>query len=157
MPRNLEKKRKYDLEYLKKNYQRRLEANRRWKQRTGYRYDKKKAIAATRKWQAANPERVKLSRRRRHFLTKYGLALEEYEALLVAQHNRCAACDDELVGRCHLDHCHETGKIRGVLCSGCNVALGHVKDDIKRLMALIRYLEKNRAHAPSAPIASTRL
>ena len=63
--------------------------------------------------------------------------------MLLAQDNRCAACNDALIGRSHLDHCHTTGKIRGILCSGCNIALGHARDDVSRLRLLIAYLEKN--------------
>lgn len=156
MTRNMPAKRRYDLDYAKRNYARRLEANRLWKKRSGYKPDREKAIAASRKWQAANPEKVKLARRRRHFMKQYGISLEEYEGLLKEQNGRCAACGDELLGRNHLDHCHTTGIIRGILCSGCNVALGHAKDDVGRLKALIRYLNKH-SHAPARPIASTRV
>lgn len=147
MPRNLEAKRAYDLEYGKKNYARKLELNREWKRRSGYKADRQKAIAATKKWQAANPDKVKLLRRKRQLKDMYGLSIEQFEAMYQAQDGRCAACADPLFdephGR-HVDHCHATGKVRGILCGGCNIALGHAKDDTERLKALIRYLEKSK-------------
>lgn len=147
MPRNIEAKRKYDLEYLRKNYERRLAANRRWRKKTGYKNDPKKAVEATRKWQAANPEKVRLARRKRQLREMYGITIEQFDAMLLDQGGKCASCDDALAdtkhGR-HIDHCHATGKVRGILCSGCNIALGHAKDDVERLKALIRYLEKHQ-------------
>ena len=147
MPRDAEAKRKYDLEYVKKNYARKLELNRLWRNRTGYKPDPKKAVAATRKWQDANPERVKLTRWKRQLRKMYGLTIEEYEAMLRTQQGRCASCNDALTDKLHgrhIDHCHATGKVRGILCGGCNIALGHAKDDVERLKSLIRYLEKSR-------------
>jgi len=47
-------------------------------------------------------------------------------------------------GGLHVDHDHDTGKVRGVLCNGCNLALGYVKDDPKILRGLIAYLERSR-------------
>jgi hypothetical protein len=75
----------------------------------------------------------------------YGIAAEEYDALLVAQGNRCAICGSPdwpgKDNRPHVDHNHETGQIRGLLCGPCNVGLGQFKDDPERLRAAIRYLE----------------
>lgn len=56
----------------------------------------------------------------------------------------CEACGKkgERVGEMHVDHCHDTGAVRGVLCFNCNAALGHVNDSIERLQSLIRYLNQ---------------
>ena len=40
-----------------------------------------------------------------------------------------------------VDHCHDTNRVRGLLCTNCNVAIGHMKDDVERLRAAISYLE----------------
>src|SRR4029077_2479028 len=53
----------------------------------------------------------------------------------------CESCGDVVRSRCR-DHNHQTGKIRGRLCNACNMALGFVRDDPKRLRALITYLER---------------
>lgn len=75
----------------------------------------------------------------------YGLSQERYEALLAAQDGRCAICrTDDWPGkdhRPHVDHCHETGRVRGLLCDFCNRGLGLFGDDPARLRAAADYLE----------------
>jgi predicted nucleic acid-binding Zn ribbon protein len=75
----------------------------------------------------------------------YGITAEEYDALLAAQEGRCAICGSPdwpgKGNRPHIDHDHETGRIRGLLCNNCNTGLGQFKDDPQRLRAAIRYLE----------------
>lgn len=79
---------------------------------------------------------------RRH---SYGLSIEEFNAMVVAQNGRCAICGEIPTGRgFHVDHCHLTGKIRGLLCRGCNLALGNMKDDPVRLKRAADYLYKHK-------------
>src|SRR5882724_1410691 len=79
-------------------------------------------------------------------LQGYGLTVEQYDELWEAQEGCCAICgtheDDLLGGRLHIDHCHITGHLRGLLCYRCNPGLGHFKDDIVLLQAAIAYLSK---------------
>lgn len=78
---------------------------------------------------------------------QYGLTLEQRNAMLLAQDNVCAGCSSpEAGGRhgWHMDHCHTTGKVRGLLCNGCNLALGHVKDNPHRLRELAAYVERHQ-------------
>lgn len=82
----------------------------------------------------------------RHLVEKYGITFTCYKAMLIGQNYKCAACGG-LLGTAHkgskhhpVDHCHETGKIRGIIHSHCNHALGHVKDDPVLLMKLAKYL-----------------
>lgn len=74
----------------------------------------------------------------------YGITPEIYKKLLHDQWGLCAICKDRLQeGQfTHIDHCHDTGKIRGLLCIKCNTALGKFKDDTKLLKAAIAYLER---------------
>lgn len=77
----------------------------------------------------------------RHHL--YGITPEEYAALLDRQLGRCAICRaDSAGGRggWHVDHDHNTGKVRGLLCHSCNLGLGHLKDDPALLRAAMEYL-----------------
>jgi len=74
--------------------------------------------------------------------SKYGLTVEQYEAMVTAQDGKCAICTDVLTpGRdTHVDHNHTTGENRGLLCNNCNLALGHMADDANRLLAAAAYL-----------------
>lgn len=84
-------------------------------------------------------ETVKHYNRRR----LYGISGEEFAALLASQNGRCAICGTDAPGgkgAFHVDHCHDTGRVRGLLCHHCNLMLGNAKDDPARLAAAIRYL-----------------
>lgn len=75
---------------------------------------------------------------------RYGLTLEDYEDLLQEQNGGCAICEASPPEnrRLSVDHCHKTGKIRGLLCNKCNCCLGMVDDNIDRLFDAIAYLRK---------------
>lgn len=82
-------------------------------------------------------------------LRKYGLTVEDYISLLEQQHGVCAICmkpEPQIVGserrNLVVDHDHITGKVRGLLCTTCNVALGMVHEDTAKLQAMIRYIEQ---------------
>jgi hypothetical protein len=99
-------------------------------------------LEGTRKWKAANPEKVqKLNYK--HGLKRAGFAVQEYNSLLTAQGGGCAICGG-LPGRRKLavDHDHATGKIRGLLCGSCNTMLGHTHDDQSILKLAIEYLSE---------------
>jgi hypothetical protein len=76
----------------------------------------------------------------RRRLRVYGLAPEKFADMLAAQNGCCAVCGDG--GILVVDHCHDTGKIRSLLCSPCNTAIGLFKEEPKRMRAAIRYLAK---------------
>lgn len=71
------------------------------------------------------------------------MSIEEYEQKLKDQNGKCAICKQESEHRLNIDHSHETGKIRDLLCRNCNYALGHAKDDINILKEMINYLDKH--------------
>ncbi len=97
-------------------------------------------------------ERIGIERRRRYgnwLERKYGLSIEQYDALHKDQEGKCKICDSEESrgkGGFHVDHCHETGKVRGLLCTSCNMMLGLVKDNKETLMKAIEYLSANEDH-----------
>lgn len=74
----------------------------------------------------------------------YGLTLEEVQAMSEKQDNKCGICRDrfEDVHKVQIDHCHDTGKVRGLLCISCNWLLGKSKDDPELLRKAALYLEK---------------
>jgi len=89
-----------------------------------------------REWRKANPEKAKAL-----WLRQRGVHRPAYEALLGKQGNVCAICGDAPKGKAlAIDHDHETGTIRGLLCDHCNMGLGHFKDDPDLLLAAVKYL-----------------
>lgn len=74
-----------------------------------------------------NKEKVQAFKRKH----MYGLSNDDYETMLIEQNFRCKACGDET--KLVVDHCHETGLIRGLLCRNCNTALGQLKDSTARV------------------------
>lgn len=85
-------------------------------------------------------------RRRSHLKRLYGLTPETYDELVARQDGRCAICrtdDPGLKDVWHVDHCHTTGAVRGLLCAPCNTGLGQFKDDTSLLLAAVAYLEQH--------------
>jgi hypothetical protein len=70
----------------------------------------------------------------------YGLEPADFDELVKKQQNKCAICG-ALDPKFHVDHDHETGKVRGLLCDSCNRLLGHAHDRVETLTAAVRYLE----------------
>jgi hypothetical protein len=77
----------------------------------------------------------------------YGISYSEYLTMLEAQGGCCAICGTNDTGKRKafaVDHCHETGKIRGLLCSNCNTGIGNLRDDIGLLERAIEYLRNTK-------------
>jgi len=81
------------------------------------------------------------STREYHLRRRYGLTVADVDAMIEAQGGTCAVCPGSPQ---HVDHDHETGEIRGILCFNCNQALGNARDDVNVLRGLARYLELQR-------------
>lgn len=84
-------------------------------------------------------------------MKKYGLTLTQYRFLLRSQKRKCFICgyvskvDLKNPKHCmdlQVDHCHDTGKVRGLLCVRCNMGLGYFKDNTERLKKAVEYLER---------------
>jgi len=90
-------------------------------------------------------EEENLKRRDRNLRQLYGVAPEEYESMLSAQSGGCAVCGETNKNRrrLYVDHDHETGKVRGLLCHRCNRVLGSVNDSPELLRRLIDYLKRH--------------
>ena len=98
----------------------------------------------------ANRERKHGSTREYHLRQRYGIGQAEVDAMLAEQGGLCAACRTDEPK--HVDHDHETGRVRGMLCFLCNQALGNVRDEVKRLRGLIRYLVRSRLDASATVV-----
>lgn len=88
---------------------------------------------------AARPDVVRAQRRKSRLAIKYGLTPADHDAMRVAQDNRCLICKQP-APRLVVDHNHETGKVRGLLCDGCNRGLGHFGDDPNLLVVAADYV-----------------
>ena len=78
---------------------------------------------------------------------RFGMTLEEYDELFDAQNGGCAICGgaNTTGRRLAVDHDHETGEVRGLLCFGCNIGLGKFKDDVTLVKRAAAYLEGTSA------------
>lgn len=82
------------------------------------------------------------ARRARHLVKTYGITPEEWDEMLANQNGACAICmTPQTTRKLHTDHDHRTGKIRGLLCTNCNHAIGALMDDPDLLRSAIQYLE----------------
>ena len=96
---------------------------------------------ARQKWAKDNPEK----RRKRKLMRNYGITTEQYNEMLEAQNNGCKICGstdprNKSYRYLCVDHCHQSGIVRGLLCDYCNVGLGRFEDDIDRLKKAVQYL-----------------
>jgi len=98
-------------------------------------------------WVSKNREKYKRIGRK-YNLKQYGLTEHDYDSILANQNYQCLTCKtpiEKLRGPLHVDHCHSTGKVRGLLCRSCNVAIGLIKEDVTIARAIISYIEGHNA------------
>lgn len=92
-------------------------------------------------WKKKNPEKRALVEKKARIKRCYGLTIPQYHAFFWSVNHQCLC--GEVAD--HLDHCHETGKVRRALCSSCNLAIGHMNDDPRTAKLLTGYLEAHAA------------
>jgi hypothetical protein len=134
--------------------------------RERYASDPQKYVGMVRRWQRENPERLREYRRERnarpeikrqqrdmYYRRTYGLSADDVDEMLDAQHGGCAICGTkpERVASMHIDHDHEHGHLRGLLCVTCNQGLGQFRDDPALLLRAIVYLRQRGAISSSEP------
>jgi hypothetical protein len=92
------------------------------------------------------PEQVRFEQRRKHLRVSYGLTVEKYNEMVASQQGRCAICSGlpTLHGRLYVDHDHDAGKVRELLCHSCNIALGMLKDRLDLCEKVIEYLLRHK-------------
>jgi len=113
---------------------------------------KQRVALETAWWRKNNAQRVNQNVMRLHYPKLYGITLETYTEMLNAQGSVCAICQqpetsvhrDGKVYVLAVDHDHETGAVRGLLCKACNRGLADFRDDPKRLNAAMDYLKKHK-------------
>jgi hypothetical protein len=105
-------------------------------------------------WRRTDPRQKERARRdnRRQQLSRYGLTIDDYDRMLVAQGGVCAICGSppnpdgvRAASRLHADHDHVTGRNRDLICLSCNVGIGHFRDDPDLMQAAADYIKRHRA------------
>ena len=101
--------------------------------------------AAARKIRKEQPERyAKYKKRANEYLKerRYGITQDQFNQMLVDQNNMCKICSTEFKSTkdTHIDHCHDTNIVRGLLCNNCNLALGQFNDNTDNMDNAIKYL-----------------
>lgn len=106
--------------------------------------NKEKVRAYARARYAKDRDRLRAKAEAQRLKDRYGITVQEKDALFAAQGERCAGClSDKPHSRgWHVDHSHDDGRVRGILCARCNHTLGHAKDNPETLRRLADYLEK---------------
>lgn len=134
--------------WVKANRERVLVRHRRWRKKNlkrqrlweaRYRQKNRKQMCANHsKWYYKNQDRAKRARLK----YSYGITLERFFELQKKQKNKCAICQEQFDKTPHVDHCHATRTIRGLLCGHCNRGLGMFKDSRKLLRNADAYLKQ---------------
>lgn len=114
-----------------------------------------------RNWSEKNREKIRRQSRKNRRLREYGITDEQYIAMWESQKGRCAICkcklrseEDHVLGKNksaknqHVDHCHNSGKTREILCPRCNHVLGLIEDNVELMATMISYLNKHKKDNP---------
>jgi hypothetical protein len=128
------------MEWRRANPDRVKVQNRRW-----VTANPEKRQAHNRKWANDNQEKYRRLRRGAQLKYHYGITLSDYEAMLSAQGGACAICGG-IAGpgkALYVDHCHASGKVRGLLCDLCNKGLGHFRDKVSTVLLAASYLSRH--------------
>lgn len=110
-----------------------------------------RSVAKSRKWALDNPERAYLLDANKHLQRRFGITMAQYNSMLQEQNGVCAICKNpekmvtkKRVSRLAVDHCHATGRIRGLLCFKCNTSIALVETNISLLDTIKIYIgDKN--------------
>ena len=112
---------------------------RKWRKSNG-----KRNYALQKRWKTNNLEKYRAIQANSSLKKNYGITTQQRDEMFISQGACCAICKAASSGRkghaWAVDHCHTTGRIRGILCHQCNAMLGYAKDNPKTLAAAIRYL-----------------
>ena len=101
----------------------------------------------TKKSRKENPEKHSQYDWKSKIKGAYGITEQDYSNMFIEQDGKCGICFTSLIFRdkaTHIDHNHETGEVRGLLCHGCNTAIGLLKEDTEIMKSAIEYMTKKK-------------
>jgi len=136
---NAENKKEYQRNY-RLNHPEYKEKNKEYREN-----NKEKSRQYVKKYREDNRERYLENKRKSNLKHKYGITIDEYNEIFEKQKGCCAICNthqSELKKALCVDHNHETGEIRGLLCDRCNRVLGFFNDETPLFIQSILYLNK---------------
>lgn len=139
--KNLEKKKLQCLKYSKLHKEDKKEYDKNYKlnNQDKVNYHRKIRKAAGKSCREARKSFIK---------RKYNMSLEDYDALLIKQNYKCRICGNTESKHKNkmlcIDHCHITGKVRGLLCHSFNTGIGNLRDNVEYLKNAIEYLEESK-------------
>ncbi len=81
-------------------------------------------------------------RMEKRIMEKYNLTIDQYNILYDSQNGKCAICEKADNKNLSVDHNHQTGKVRSLLCARCNLALGNIREDLEVAKSLVKYIER---------------
>jgi hypothetical protein len=99
-------------------------------------------LEARKRYDSRDKEKDRIYHRnkaRRRALEKFGLSPQDYERMYAAQDGKCAICMTHFA-RLAMDHCHSSGRVRKLLCNGCNLALGYIKERADTALRMADYI-----------------
>jgi ferric-dicitrate binding protein FerR (iron transport regulator) len=140
--RRREKQRKYALAWRSRNPEKAKARAKAWREQNP---EKDKAFKKASKLKHC--EKIKVARKRRVLAKWYGITLEGFGSMLASQGGACACCgalDPGRSGDFHVDHDHDTGEVRGLLCNRCNLGIGMLGDSLAGIEKAHRYLMTGR-------------
>lgn len=145
----------YQKKYRQDNKERIAEVKRLWRERNKdrcnlrdkeYREKNKETLYKSNlEWRKNNPDKMAIHYRKRNLKIKYGMSLEDYDNLLAKQNHVCAICEQKetIPNRpLSVDHCHDTGKVRGLLCNDCNRNLIAQRNDAEIFYRAAKYITR---------------
>lgn len=152
--KDLEKRKESNRKAKKKFREKNIDKDRKYQrdaQRRRRQKDPEQCNEYNRTWNKNNKDKAFKTNRKSVLKIKYGISIDDYNELLSKQNNVCAICKKEEMiidprsqtkRQLAVDHCHVTGKVRGLLCSRCNIAIGYFNDNVLLIKEAIEYLTK---------------
>lgn len=133
-----EKQREYKRLWNLKN----KEKNRIWQKEYDEKHREEKR-KYHKEWRLKNWEKYATKRADQRLRVRYKIGLKDYDRMSKEQNNVCAICGDKVTDkRLRVDHNHTTGKVRGLLCVGCNIGIGAFKENINFMLSAVKYLQR---------------
>ena len=138
-----EYKKTWEKEYKDRDY---VQVNAKLASKKYYAKNREEILKKKKEYWDLNKNIIKRNEKVRRLKRDYKITPKDYNELLIKQNYKCAICnipESESFNGLHIDHCHKTKKVRGLLCMQCNTVLGKVNDNIKILENAITYLKSH--------------